>query len=116
MRIFAKISLPSFGGSVNQIALMYRILVDESRCLHALSYFVLLHDPETMQLATYSDWLLPCIKCVGGVIVLLLFALFVAFVITAISVIYLTVGNVIPVQAAVVRAQGSGVRRCTLGS
>ncbi|MDQ6436722.1 chromate efflux transporter [Mesorhizobium sp. LHD-90] len=101
-RVFGKIGLLSFGGPAGQIALMHRILVDEKRWLdeprflHALNYCMLLPGPEAMQLATYSGWLLHGVR--GGLIAGLLFVLPGAVVITALSAIYLLVGDVPLVQ------------------
>ena len=101
-KLWAKIGLLSFGGPAGQIALMHRILVDEKkwldepRFLHALNYCMLLPGPEAMQLATYAGWLLHGVR--GGLVAGLLFVLPGAFVITLLSAIYLTVGDVPLVQ------------------
>ena len=101
-RVFARIGLLSFGGPAGQIALMHRVLVDErrwldeARFLHALNYCMLLPGPEAMQLATYAGWLLHGVR--GGLIAGLLFVLPGAVVITALSAIYLLVGDVPLVQ------------------
>lgn len=101
-RTFAKIGLLSFGGPAGQIALMHKILVDEKRWLdeprflHALNYCMLLPGPEAMQLATYAGWLMHGVR--GGLVAGLLFVLPGALVITALSAIYLTVGDVTLVQ------------------
>lgn len=101
-RTFAKIGLLSFGGPAGQIALMHRILVDEKRWLdeprflHALNYCMLLPGPEAMQLATYAGWLLHGVR--GGLVAGLLFVLPGAVVITLLSALYLTVGDVPVVQ------------------
>jgi chromate transporter len=102
MRVFAKIGFLSFGGPAGQIALMHRVLVDErrwldeARFLHALNYCMLLPGPEAMQLATYAGWLLHGVR--GGLVAGLLFVLPGAVVITALSAIYLLVGDVPLVQ------------------
>ncbi len=101
-KTFAKIGLLSFGGPAGQIALMHRILVDEkrwldeARFLHALNYCMLLPGPEAMQLATYAGWLLHGVR--GGLVAGLLFVLPGAAVITALSAVYLLVGDVPLVQ------------------
>src|SRR5688572_388427 len=101
-KTFAKIGLLSFGGPAGQIALMHRVLVDEkrwldeARFLHALNYCMLLPGPEAMQLATYAGWLLHGVR--GGLIAGLLFVLPGAFVITALSAIYMFVGHMELVQ------------------
>ena len=101
-RTFAKIGLLSFGGPAGQIALMHRILVDEKRWLdeprflHALNYCMLLPGPEATQLATYAGWLLHGVR--GGLVAGVLFVLPGAIVITLLSALYLTVGDVPLVQ------------------
>lgn len=101
-KTFAKIGLLSFGGPAGQIALMHRILVeekrwlDEARFLHALNYCMILPGPEAMQLATYAGWLLHGVR--GGLVAGLLFVLPGAAVLTALSAIYLMVGDVALVQ------------------
>ncbi len=101
-KTFARIGLLSFGGPAGQIALMHKILVDEkrwldeARFLHALNYCMLLPGPEAMQLATYAGWLLHGVR--GGLVAGLLFVLPGAVVITALSAIYLLVGDVPLVQ------------------
>ena len=102
LRVFGRIGLLSFGGPAGQIALMHRILVDErkwldeARFLHALNYCMLLPGPEAMQLATYAGWLLHGVR--GGLIAGLLFVLPGAIVLTALSALYLLLGDV-PVVA-----------------
>jgi chromate transporter len=97
VRTFGRIGLLSFGGPAGQIALMHRVLVeekrwlDERRFLHALNYCMLLPGPEAMQLATYSGWLLHGTK--GGLVAGLLFLLPGALLITALSILYLLVGD-----------------------
>jgi chromate transporter len=100
--VFARIGFLSFGGPAGQIALMHRMLVDEKRWLdeprflHALNYCMLLPGPEAMQLAVYAGWLLHGVR--GGLVAGLLFVLPGAVVITLLSAIYLTVGEVPLVQ------------------
>lgn len=102
VRVFARIGLLSFGGPAGQIALMHRILVDEkkwldeARFLHALNYCMLLPGPEAMQLATYAGWLLHGIK--GGLVAGILFVLPGAIVLTALSSLYLLLGDIHVVQ------------------
>jgi chromate transporter len=102
VRVFGKIGLLSFGGPAGQIALMHRMLVeekrwlDEARFLHALNYCMLLPGPEATQLATYVGWLLHGVR--GGLVAGILFVLPGALVITLLSAIYLTLGNVPLVQ------------------
>lgn len=95
--VWAKIGLLSFGGPAAQIALMHRILVEEKRWmaeplyLSALSFCMLLPGPEAMQLATYAGWRLHGTK--GGLTAGLLFVLPGAFVVLALSAIYVAFGN-----------------------
>ncbi len=102
VRVFGRIGLLSFGGPAGQIALMHRMLVDErkwldeARFLHALNYCMLLPGPEAMQLATYAGWLLHGVR--GGLVAGLLFVLPGAIVLTALSALYLLLGDV-PVVA-----------------
>ena len=101
--VWAKIGLLSFGGPAAQIALMHRILVEEKRWmaeplyLSALSFCMLLPGPEAMQLATYAGWRLHGTK--GGLTAGLLFVLPGAFVVLALSAIYVAFGNLAPVVA-----------------
>ena len=91
-------ALISFGGPAGQIALMHRVLVEErrwlseERFLHALNFCMLLPGPEAMQLATYSGWLLRGVK--GGVLAGLLFVLPGFCVVLALSILYVTLGDV----------------------
>lgn len=63
-RVWVKVAAYSFGGPAGQIAVMYKLLVEEkrwvseNRFLHALNYTMLLPGPEAQQLATYLGWLL----------------------------------------------------------
>jgi chromate transporter len=92
MRVWVRISLLSFGGPAGQIAVMHRILVDEtgwiseSRFLHALNYCMLLPGPEAQQLATYIGWLLH--RTLGGLIAGILFILPGAVVVLGLSILY----------------------------
>jgi len=96
--VWFKIALMSFGGPAGQIATMHRILVDERRWiserrfLHALNYCMLLPGPEAQQLATYIGWLMHGTR--GGLIAGGLFILPGALAILALSMIYLSFGQV----------------------
>src|ERR1700730_1183602 len=104
LSVWAKIGVLSFGGPAGQIALMHRVLVDErffiaeDRFLHALSFCMLLPGPEAMQLATYAGWRLHGTR--GGLAARLLFVLPGAFVVLALSMIYVAFGN-LPLVAAI---------------
>lgn len=101
-RVWARIGLVNFGGPAGQIALMHRILVeekrwiDETRFLHALNYCMLLPGPEAQQLATYIGWLLHGTR--GGVAAGVLFVLPGFFVLVALSVAYVLLGDLAAVQ------------------
>ncbi|MEK1886281.1 MAG: chromate efflux transporter [Phyllobacterium sp.] len=98
LRVWARIASLSFGGPAGQIAVMHRILVDEkrwigeNRFLHALNYCMLLPGPEAQQLATYIGWLLHRTK--GGLAAGALFVLPGFLSILALSIIYVSFGNV----------------------
>ena len=95
--VWAKIGVLGFGGPAGQIALMHRIVVDEkgwideTRFLHALNYCMLLPGPEATQLAAYVGWLLHGTR--GGVAAGVLFVLPGFFVILALSIAYVLLGD-----------------------
>jgi chromate transporter len=101
-RVWLKIGLINFGGPAGQIALMHRILVeekrwiDEARFLHALNYCMLLPGPEATQLAAYVGWLMHGVR--GGLAAGLLFVLPGFLVLLALSIAYVTLGDVTVVQ------------------
>ena len=101
---FARIGLYSFGGPAAQIALMHRVLVEETRWfseerfLKALSFCMLLPGPEAMQLATYAGWRLRGVA--GGLVAGLLFVVPGALVIFALAALYVRFGAVPLVDAA----------------
>ena len=92
LRVWLKVGCLGFGGPAGQIALMHRILVDEkrwveeSRYLHALNFCMLLPGPEAQKLATYVGWLLHGVR--GGLAAGILFVLPGAFVMLAVSLLY----------------------------
>lgn len=100
LRVWLKIGCLGFGGPAGQIALMHRILVDEkkwveeSRYLHALNFCMLLPGPEAQKLATYVGWLLHGVR--GGLAAGILFVLPGAFVMLAVSLLYV-LGRGVPV-------------------
>ncbi|MFN3511749.1 MAG: chromate efflux transporter [Phenylobacterium sp.] len=95
-RVWARIGLLSFGGPAGQIALMHRVLVEETgwigerRFLHALNYCMLLPGPEAQQLATYMGWLMH--RTAGGLVAGGLFVLPGALVMLALSAGYALYG------------------------
>ena len=102
--VWLRVAALSFGGPAGQIAVMHRILVDEkrwigeSRFLHALNFCMLLPGPEAQQLAIYLGWLLH--RTWGGVVAGVLFVLPGFLAILALSLIYVTYGDVGLVEGA----------------
>jgi chromate transporter len=96
-RFWFKLGWISFGGPTGQIAIMHQELVEkkkwvgEAQFLHALNFCMLLPGPEAMQLATYSGWLLHGIR--GGIIAGLFFFLPSAFILWALSLVYVRYGQ-----------------------
>lgn len=101
--VWVKVAAYSFGGPAGQIAVMYKLLVEEkrwvseNRFLHALNYTMLLPGPEAQQLATYLGWLLHGTR--GGLISGGLFILPGFVAILALSVLYAGYQEVTFVQA-----------------
>ena len=97
-RFWLKLGFISFGGPAGQIAIMHREVVenrrwiDESRILHALNFCMLLPGPEAQQLATYLGWLLHGRR--GALAAGILFVLPSALILWALSVAYVSLGNV----------------------
>ncbi len=102
-RMWAKIGCLSFGGPAGQIALMHREVIDERKLiseaefLNALNFCMLLPGPEAMQLATYVGWKMHGWR--GGLWAGLLFVLPGAVVMFALSLLYLTFGDVPLIQS-----------------
>ena len=102
LRTWTKIGCLGFGGPAGQIALMHRVLIDEKkwidepRFLHALNFCMLLPGPEAQQLATYVGWLLHGAK--GAIAAGVLFVLPGALVMLALSMLYVTFGEVALVE------------------
>lgn len=100
--VWGRIGLLSFGGPAGQIALMHRELVDtrgwvdEGSFLHALNYCMLLPGPEAQQLATYIGWRMHGVA--GGILAGSLFILPGFLAILALSVLYVTLGDVPAVE------------------
>jgi len=98
LRFWLKLGLISFGGPTGQIAIMHTELVEkkrwisESRFLHALNYCMLLPGPEAQQLAIYIGWLLH--RTWGGIVAGSLFVLPSAFLLWALSYVYVAHGKV----------------------
>lgn len=98
VRFWTKLGFISFGGPAGQIAIMHEFLVEkkkwisESRFLHALNYCMILPGPEAQQLATYTGWLLHGTR--GGLAAGILFVLPSMFILLALSVIYVSFGNI----------------------
>lgn len=103
-RFWLKLGFISFGGPTGQIAIMHEELVEkkkwigEQRFLHALNYCMLLPGPEAQQLAIYIGWLLH--RTWGGIVAGVLFVLPSAFILWALSWLYVTGQGVGWVEAA----------------
>lgn len=98
LKFWIKLGWISFGGPAGQIAIMHEFLVEKKRWisdkkfLHALNYCMLLPGPEAQQLATYIGWLLHGKK--GGLTAGIFFILPSIFILLALSILYVTVGNI----------------------
>jgi chromate transporter len=97
LKFWFKLGWISFGGTAGHIAIMHDFLVDKkkwisnSRFFHALSLCMLLPGPEAQQLAIYIGWQLHGKK--GGLIAGILFVLPSMFILLALSIIYVSYGN-----------------------
>ncbi|RUA05233.1 MAG: chromate transporter [Gammaproteobacteria bacterium] len=93
-----KLGFISFGGPAGQISMMHQELVEkrrwisEHRFLHALNYTMILPGPEAQQLATYIGWLMFGVS--GGLVAGILFILPSLFILSALTWVYLTYGDV----------------------
>jgi chromate transporter len=99
-----KVGCLGFGGPAGQIALMHRVFVDErqwvddARFQHMLAFCMLLPGPEAQQLATYIGWRLR--GWAGALIAGWLFVLPGVFIVLALSLLYVSYGEVPLVAAA----------------
>lgn len=97
LKFWLKLGFISFGGPAGQIAIMHEYLVEkkkwisDSRFLHALNYCMILPGPEAQQLAIYTGWLLNGFY--GGLAAGVLFVLPSMFILLALSLIYVSFGN-----------------------
>jgi len=97
-----KLGFISFGGPAGQISMMHQELVErrrwisEHRFLHALNYTMVLPGPEAQQLATYIGWLMHGVW--GGIMAGFLFVLPSLFILSGLTWIYLSYGNVSAVE------------------
>lgn len=97
-RYWLKLGFISFGGPAGQIAVMHQELVEkrrwisEHRFLHALNYCMLLPGPEAQQLCIYIGWLLH--RTWGGVVAGTLFVLPSLLILSILTYVYLTFGDV----------------------
>ena len=93
-----KLGFVSFGGPAGQISMMHQELLErrrwisEHRFLHALNYTMVLPGPEAQQLATYIGWLMFGVR--GGIIAGVLFVLPSLFILSTLTWVYLTYGDV----------------------
>jgi chromate transporter len=98
LRFWFKLGWISFGGTAAHIAIMHDNLVEKKRWisntsfLYALGHCMVLPGPEAQQLAIYIGWKLHGKR--GGVVAGTLFVLPSMFVLLALSVIYVRLGNV----------------------
>ena len=99
-----KVGCLGFGGPAGQIALMHRVFVDErkwiddARFQHMLAFCMLLPGPEAQQLATYVGWRLR--GWAGALIAGWMFVLPGAFIVLALSWLYVNYGELPLVAAA----------------
>ncbi|RDH83136.1 MAG: chromate transporter [endosymbiont of Galathealinum brachiosum] len=97
-----KLGFISFGGPAGQISMMHQELVEkrrwisEHRFLHALNYTMVLPGPEAQQLATYIGWLMHGVW--GGVAAGILFVLPSLFILSGLTWVYLSYGDVSAVE------------------
>lgn len=102
LRFWWKLGWISFGGPAGQISIMHKEIVDrrrwlsEDHFLHALNFCMLLPGPEAQQLATYLGWRLHGAR--GGIAAGVLFVLPSAFILFALSWIYMAGGNIVWIQ------------------
>ena len=93
-----KLGFISFGGPAGQISMMHQELVEkrrwisEHRFLHALNYTMVLPGPEAQQLATYIGWLMHGVW--GGIAAGVLFVLPSLFILSGLTWVYLSYGDV----------------------
>ena len=103
LAFWLRLGLIGFGGPAGQIAIMHEYLVDRkrwisnSRFMHALNYCMLLPGPEAQQLAVYTGWMLHGTR--GGMAAGVLFVLPSAFILLALSVLYVQYGQLPAVQS-----------------
>lgn len=101
--VWVRVAIYSFGGPAGQMAVMYKILVEEKRWisedrfLHALNFTMLLPGPEAQQLATYMGWLMHSTR--GGLVAGILFILPGFLSILGLSILYAGFQDVNFVQA-----------------
>jgi chromate transport protein ChrA len=97
LRFWCKLGWISFGGTAAHIAIMHDELVQKKRWisnrsfLHALSHCMILPGPEAQQLSIYIGWKLHGKR--GGIVAGTLFVLPSMFILLALSVVYVSFGN-----------------------
>jgi chromate transporter len=98
LKLWVKLGFISFGGPAGQVAIMHEYLVEkkkwisESKFLNALNFCMILPGPEAQQLATYIGWLFH--GTWGGLAAGILFVLPSMFILLALSLIYVSFGNI----------------------
>ena len=112
VRFWLKLGCIGFGGPAGQIAIMHRELVERRQWIaeadfeKALNFCILLPGPEAQQLATWCGWRLHGTK--GGVAAGALFVLPAAFLLLALSWLYMAGGH-LPWLADVFRGLAAAV-------
>lgn len=97
LKFWFKLGWISFGGTLGHINIMHDFLVEKkkwissSRFFHALSLCMLLPGPEAQQLAIYIGWQLHGKR--GGLLAGLFFILPSMFILLGLSLLYVTFGN-----------------------
>ncbi len=102
LRFWWKLGWISFGGPAGQISIMHKEIVErrrwlsEDHFLHALNFCMMLPGPEAQQLATYLGWRLHGAR--GGIAAGTLFVLPSAFILLALSWLYMAGGDIVWIQ------------------
>ena len=102
-RFWLKLGFIGFGGPAGQISIMHNELVEnkkwirDSNFMHALNYCMVFPGPEAQRLAVYLGWLLHGTK--GGVAAGICFILPSMVIMTILTWLYITYGNVKIVSA-----------------
>jgi len=96
-KFWLKLGFIGFGGPAGQISIMHTEVVErkkwipENRFLHALNYCMMLPGPEAQQLATYIGWMMH--GTLGGIIAGMLFIIPSLVLMTVLSWLYISFGE-----------------------